>query len=128
MVDIDHFKDVNDTHGHSVGDEVIREVGRRLAGILRAGDILCRYGGEEFAVVLPDTGPADALSTARRLHTAVRRRPVDTAAGPLPVTASVGVSGPADALPDLEAMLKSADDALYVAKRGGRDRVATAEG
>jgi diguanylate cyclase (GGDEF)-like protein len=125
MTDIDHFKEVNDTHGHAVGDEVIREVAHRLMTVLRAADILCRYGGEEFAVLLPETGAAEVPAVAVRLHRAVTERPVQTAAGPLRITVSVGVAA---LLPEesLETLLKKADEALYTAKRAGRDRIAVA--
>jgi diguanylate cyclase (GGDEF)-like protein len=125
MTDIDHFKGVNDTHGHAVGDEVIREVAHRLRAVLRAPDMICRYGGEEFAVLLPETGAADVPAVAARLHRAVTEHPVDTAAGPLRITVSVGVAG---LLPEesLETLLKKADEALYAAKRAGRDRIAVA--
>jgi diguanylate cyclase (GGDEF)-like protein len=125
MLDIDHFKNINDTYGHGVGDEVIREVGRRLAMVLRTSDILCRYGGEEFAVLLAETSTRkQAYGAARRLHDAVTAEPIATASGPLAVTVSGGLAGPAEAS-SLEILLKQADEALYVAKRNGRDQVST---
>lgn len=128
MLDIDHFKKINDTYGHAVGDEVIREVGRRLATTLRSGDILCRYGGEEFAVLLTEAvGAPEAYLAATRLHGAVTAAPIMTASGPLPVTVSVGLAGPT-ASPSLEILLKLADEALYVAKRNGRDQVHALDG
>ena len=122
MLDIDKFKSVNDTYGHGVGDEVIREVAARVRASVRHSDVLGRYGGEEFAVVLPDhDGTAPAL--AERMRRAVADTPIPTAAGPLPVTISVGLTqlDPADAT--LDQLLARADHALYGAKESGRNRV-----
>ena len=139
MIDIDHFKQVNDTYGHAVGDEVIVEVASRLAAALRESDVIGRYGGEEFALLLPDlgageSGPADigqdvgsiGADFGERLRLAVTGEPVPTSAGPLDVTVSVGVatSDPSDR--DLAALLNRADQALYRAKNEGRNRVRSA--
>jgi eukaryotic-like serine/threonine-protein kinase len=127
MIDIDHFKSINDTHGHPVGDDVIRAIATRLATQLRDADLIGRYGGEEFAVLL--AGPADPGATAtaaERLRAAVADTPVPTAAGPLPVTVSIGFlhhPTPPDAM-TLPAALEHADQALYEAKRTGRNRCA----
>ncbi|GID32445.1 diguanylate cyclase [Paractinoplanes brasiliensis] len=123
MVDIDFFKKINDTYGHGVGDEVIREVADRLSRCLRAGDIICRYGGEEFAVLLTGASAQQAEIVARRLHAAVGDAPIVTEAGALRVTVSVGVTGAAHAHPEVQRLLDTADQALYDAKRSGRDRV-----
>ncbi|HKT01805.1 MAG TPA: sensor domain-containing diguanylate cyclase [Rugosimonospora sp.] len=125
MADIDHFKAVNDTHGHSVGDEVIREVGHRLSGCLRDSDIICRYGGEEFAILLPNITLTGADQVAARLHQTVTATPIDTQIGPLPVTVSVGVYTPTEPGEELHHLLTQADEALYEAKRGGRNQVVT---
>jgi diguanylate cyclase (GGDEF)-like protein len=125
MIDIDHFKSVNDTHGHAVGDDVIREVANRLAATLRDTDLVCRYGGEEFAVLLAQTTDSDAYHAAERLHKAVTGAPVPTRVGDLPVTVSLGLAGPDSMCADVQALLARADEALYAAKRGGRNRVAT---
>lgn len=124
MVDVDHFKLVNDTHGHPVGDEVLREVARRIGASVRNGDAVGRYGGEEFLVVLPSCDYASALNIAESLRDAVRRSPVETTAGPVEVTISGGVAAsPGGRLAPSE-LIDSADRALYRAKREGRDRIA----
>jgi eukaryotic-like serine/threonine-protein kinase len=127
MLDIDHFKRINDTYGHAVGDDVIRAVANRLTENLRGIDILGRYGGEEFAVVLPDVAD-DVLTIAERIRATVAATPVDAAVGPVPVTVSVGVgvailAGGED---DLDALLARADSALYRAKQNGRNQVVLA--
>jgi diguanylate cyclase (GGDEF)-like protein len=124
MVDIDHFKRINDTYGHPVGDEVIREVAGRLREVLGDGDVLGRYGGEEFAVVTAQAATS-AAELAHRLHRTVSGEPVQTAVGPLPVTISVGLAYRPDDQ-DLPQLLTHADGALYQAKRTGRDRVCVA--
>jgi eukaryotic-like serine/threonine-protein kinase len=121
MVDIDHFKAINDTHGHQAGDDVISTVAARLATELGPHGLLARYGGEEFALLL--THPATLDTLPERLRVAVSADPVPTRAGQLPVTASVGVArGTGEA--DLTTLLARADSALYEAKKQGRNRVA----
>jgi diguanylate cyclase (GGDEF)-like protein len=125
MIDIDHFKKVNDTHGHGVGDQVIQTVAQRLASQLRAGDIICRYGGEEFAVLLADTPAEQAKHIAERLHAAVTHQPVPTDAGDLTVTVSVGLARTTTSHGrELHVLLNRADAALYQAKGNGRNQVA----
>jgi diguanylate cyclase (GGDEF)-like protein len=129
LVDIDHFKRVNDQHGHPAGDEVLRELARRLLGAVRGNDQVARIGGEEFAITMPGTPKTAALAVARRLAEAVRSRPVRVAEGlELPVTLSVGVaSHPVDVTAKTDIVM-AADKALYTAKTGGRDRVVAAGG
>jgi diguanylate cyclase (GGDEF)-like protein len=122
MLDIDKFKNINDTYGHGVGDEVIRAVATRVRASIRHSDVLGRYGGEEFAVVLPDH-EGQAADLAERMRRAVADEPIPTQAGPIGVTISVGLAhlDPADAA--LDQLLARADHALYGAKEGGRNRV-----
>ena len=125
LVDIDHFKRINDSFGHDVGDEVLREFAVRLATNVRAVDLACRFGGEEFVVIMPDTGPEVAGRIAERLRLHVAGSPfrVAGAEDPLSVTISVGVActeGPGDTP---EALLKRADEAVYDAKAKGRNQV-----
>lgn len=122
MLDLDNFKTLNDTHGHQVGDDILREVALALRASSRDFDVIARYGGEEFAVILPGCGPEDALRRAERL-----RRLVSETSSTVPVTVSLGVASfPAGASTAHE-LVKAADDALYRAKRGGRDQVRQAE-
>jgi two-component system cell cycle response regulator len=125
ILDIDYFKQVNDTHGHDVGDEVLREFANRISANVRGIDLACRYGGEEFVVVMPDTDLNFAYMVAERLRQSVADAPfqISAAAGQLPVTISIGVTaseGPSDTA---DGLLKRADQALYRAKRDGRNRV-----
>lgn len=126
MLDIDHFKCVNDTYGHEVGDRVLQELVRTCLGQLRAIDHFGRLGGEEFVCVLPQTDREEALRCAERLRASLAAISIATPFGPLHITASVGVAiyGPGHA--DWQALLKDADEALYSAKRAGRNRVTLA--
>ena len=118
MFDIDHFKSINDTHGHQMGDEVLKKVAATLADGCRDFDVPARYGGEEFAVILPSCSAKESLVVAERL-----RRSLGEADNPVPITASAGVATfPAHAA-DPERLIAAADEALYESKRAGRDRV-----
>ncbi len=128
IMDIDFFKSVNDTYGHDIGDEVLRDFAGRLSANVRGIDLACRYGGEEFVVVMPDTDIAFASSIAERLRASVEATPFAISRVPhkLSVTISIGIAaseGPADTA---EALLHRADQALYRAKREGRNRVIAA--
>ena len=122
MLDIDHFKQVNDRHGHLTGDDVLREVARTLRAQLRADALVTRYGGEEFALVVPVADLAAAQHVAERLRLAVATRPIATGSGTLAVTVSVGLAL-LGAQETLDAALLRADEARYRAKHAGRDRV-----
>jgi diguanylate cyclase (GGDEF)-like protein len=121
LLDLDHFKQVNDQYGHAAGDQVLAGVGAALRGVLRAPDFAGRNGGEEFAVLLPDTDIAAALEIAERVRVAIAE--VTLPGTDVPVTVSVGVAGFPDHATTLERLDRLADAALYVAKRQGRNRV-----
>jgi two-component system cell cycle response regulator len=124
MLDVDFFKQINDTYGHDVGDEVLREFANRISANVRGIDLACRFGGEEFVVVMPDTDMSFAYMVAERLRQSVADAPfhVSAAARQVPVTISIGVASSASGdTPDV--LLKRADQALYRAKRDGRNRV-----
>jgi diguanylate cyclase (GGDEF)-like protein len=125
-IDLDHFKQVNDTHGHLVGDQVIAGVGELLRASARQDDVVARTGGEEFTILAPNTGMDGALQLAQRVVEAFRRRSFGEPTARIPVTVSIGVAS--DAVRDDgmgEALRARADEALYAAKRMGRDRVIT---
>ncbi len=124
MLDVDRFKTVNDRHGHRAGDDVLREVARRVSDRLRREDVAGRLGGDELLVVLPDTGDEGAAVVAESIRLAVGAGPVMTAGGPIGVTLSVGSATWAGE--DLNVLLERADRALYAAKQGGRDQAAAA--
>lgn len=126
MVDIDHFKVVNDTYGHLIGDKVLSEVAHRLSRVVRTYDRIGRYGGEEFLVVVPGCDAAGLLKLAERLRLAVAGKPIETDAGPQCVTVSLGLAFVPlgqECLTNCEDLLRRADDALYAAKHNGRNRV-----
>ncbi len=125
MVDIDHFKSINDTYGHAAGDKALRVVADRLAAGVRGVDLTARYGGEEFVVVMPDTDMAAAAAVAERLRAAIAAEPVATGSALLPITISIGVTVLHSEDEDGMALLSRADEALYAAKRAGRNRVVT---
>jgi len=128
MVDIDHFKSINDAHGHFVGDQVICSVAHTLKSAIRASDLVARFGGEEFVVILPNISPKDANSLAQRLRRKVSEITIDAAS--IMITISIGISrfDTAElfesALENYDQLLKEADQALYHAKRAGRNCVA----
>jgi two-component system cell cycle response regulator len=129
MADLDHFKQINDSYGHQTGDVVLREVARRMLASVRNYDYVGRYGGEEFLIVLAECSASDLAATAERMRAGVSGKPVETDAGPIPVTLSIGlVAEPARGPTILkgEELLRAADTALYCAKTKGRNRVESA--
>ncbi|MEV6350814.1 GGDEF domain-containing protein [Actinoplanes sp. NPDC051851] len=126
LLDVDHFKRVNDTYGHGGGDRVLVEITHRVGDLLRPGDVLARYGGEEFAVLLPAAGEETARQVAERVRRGVAATPIEVGDGhAVRVTVSVGVAGmPAE--PTIDALVLAADRALYAAKNAGRNQVSCA--
>jgi diguanylate cyclase (GGDEF)-like protein len=123
MLDIDFFKNVNDSHGHVVGDQVLQEVARRCLENIREIDIFGRYGGEEFALILPESDLTEAQDVAERLRLAIAKSPFCTNRGDLSITISLGVVSLTPEATDIEFILDRADQALYIAKRSGRNQV-----
>lgn len=122
IIDMDHFKAVNDSHGHDVGDAVLKEFAQRLRRSIRGVDLACRFGGEEFVVLMPDTDMRQAEAVAERVRMTIADKPFDVGR-PLSLTVSVGVSLNEEDRDTPETLLKRADIALYQAKRSGRNRV-----
>jgi two-component system, cell cycle response regulator len=123
MVDVDHFKYVNDNYGHLIGDVVLQETSKRMAASVRPYDFVGRYGGEEFLIVVPTSDVAGLMGLAERIRKAIESKPIHTEAGEIAITASFGVAASTDADPhEAEELLRLADDALYRAKQRGRNR------
>ena len=124
MFDVDHFKRVNDTHGHPAGDQVLRSISGAILGIVRVEDVFARVGGEEFALLARSTDAHNAVLFAERLRQGIEGMPIPWSGGALQVTASFGVSALQElAQPGGDALVAIADGRLYEAKRGGRNRV-----
>src|SRR5665213_2339368 len=128
IMDIDHFKSVNDTYGHDIGDEVLRDFAGRISANVRGIDLACRYGGEEFVVVMPDTDFAFAMTIAERLRKSVEETAfvISRDPGKLNVTISIGIAASLRDGDTADGLLHRADQALYRAKREGRNRVVAA--
>jgi len=123
MVDLDHFKSVNDTYGHLCGDAVLQETAKIMQASLRPYDVVGRYGGEEFLIVVPRSDAPSAQRVAERIRKAIAAKPILTPAGEIRVTASFGVAASSDASSiESQHLLQMADDALYRAKQNGRNR------
>ena len=126
IVDVDHFKQVNDQHGHGTGDRLLVSIAQTMARARRSDDVLGRMGGEEFAAVLPGVSPTQAQAIAERVRSAVERQALDaTQGGPQRATVSIGLvhSATLGADADMDTLLLAADTALYRAKAEGRNRV-----
>jgi diguanylate cyclase (GGDEF)-like protein len=125
LTDIDHFKSVNDTYGHPMGDLVLRGVAKIIKDKARDTDVVARYGGEEFAVVMPETDARGAQVIAERIREAVKAQVFQTEMGPLKVTLSLGVATCPDHGTEKQALVDLADQCLYTAKRRGRNQTVT---
>lgn len=124
MFDIDHFKNVNDTYGHLVGDQVLKEVIRRTLTVIRKGDIVIRYGGEEFLIIMPAASKKHSYDVGERLRQMVEKTSIKVDNKEIQLTISVGVSSfPEPNIENVQELIKSADDALYSAKNSGRNKV-----
>ncbi len=121
VADLDHFKQINDTHGHAAGDEVLREAARRITAACRGSDVAGRYGGEEFLVVLPETVASEAITTGDKLRRVLSEHPIESDGVEISVTASVGVAEYAEGM-TMTSLFAAADEGLYNAKRLGRNR------
>lgn len=126
MVDLDHFGRINETYGHLTADEIVIAVGGRMKGALSDRDLIARFGGDEFAVLLPGVDVVTARTIASRLRRAVTNAPIKTSHGPVYTTVSVGVASADDPQATLEGLIHDADGAMYKAKRAGRDRIEVA--
>ena len=123
LLDVDHFKSVNDTHGHLCGDRVLQEVVRRVASTVRPYDTVGRYGGEEFLIVVPSSDSANIFGLSERIRRAIESKPIATDSGEISVTVSLGLAVSSAIVPlDPEVMLDTADKALYRGKEAGRNR------
>ena len=128
LIDIDRFKDINDRYGHLVGDEVLKHVVERCRRAVRERDLLGRLAGDEFLLLLPATPHGEALRVAHRVRSGITSRPMTTAKGPVSVTVSVGVASRLAPGDTLDILIERADQAMYTAKGGGRDRVISLAG
>jgi diguanylate cyclase (GGDEF)-like protein len=124
MLDLDHFKQINDTYGHPVGDQVVQEFAKRCQCSLRDVDLIGRYGGEEILIFLPETDLQTAMEVAERLRASVAERPINISGQKINITVSIGVSGQDENTLELETLIARADQAMYMAKHKGRNCVA----
>lgn len=123
FADIDYFKNINDNYGHAIGDEVLKVVAKRISTVLRFGDVLGRYGGEEFVIGLLDTNEAQARALAERIRQSISDHPISSAEHKISVTISIGIAVLSGGLSDLDLAMLSADRALYHCKQNGRNRI-----
>jgi len=128
VLDIDHFKKVNDTHGHHAGDEVLIRIARLLTRMVRAVDTVARFGGEEFAVLMPETNKLGAAVLAERIRSAIEKEVIVIEGHTIPVTASLGIATlAAEQVESIDQMLSIADRRLYLAKNSGRNRICVSD-
>lgn len=123
MLDLDNYKEINDTYGHDVGDQALRLIAQRCKENIRDADILARYGGDEFILLLPETDFKQALETAERLRSVMQKNPIELETTNVKTTTSIGITGATNMPPDLDILLKNADLALYDAKHSGKNCV-----
>lgn len=126
LLDIDNFKKINDTYGHKIGDEVLKNIASLILGIVRDTDVAARYGGEEIVIVMPNSGKAEAELLAERLRSIIEKTTVatiDTTQEVVQVTVSMGICSMSHVITDRDALIEEADEALYLAKKQGRNRV-----
>jgi diguanylate cyclase (GGDEF)-like protein/PAS domain S-box-containing protein len=123
ILDVDHFKQVNDTYGHVAGDQILTELAKICLRSLRKSDLLARYGGEEFVFLLPNTCLEEALIVADRLRNTIAQNPFETSAGPIHLTVSIGMARLQEPIERVEQLLDQADQALYQAKQAGRNQI-----
>jgi two-component system cell cycle response regulator len=121
MLDLDHFKSVNDSLGHDVGDQVLVHAASLMRENVRTSDIVCRLGGEEFLIIAPNTDGTTAVLLAERIRNAIERNQPERIELRCPVTVSIGVAGSKGAKPSWKELMKRSDNALYLAKQGGRN-------
>jgi diguanylate cyclase (GGDEF)-like protein len=127
MLDLDHFKLINDNYGHPVGDQVLQEIATRCKNSVRAVDLIGRYGGEELIIFLPETDRETAFQVAERLRISIDSAPIKVSNGELQVTISIGLAAKDPYTTDLETLIARADQAMYIAKHKGRNRVAVSK-
>jgi two-component system, cell cycle response regulator len=123
IVDADHFKQINDTYGHAVGDEVLKQLSQRMKQTLRTYDLLARYGGEEFLIIASNCDSGTAMAIGERLRNSVATEPLHVGQSKISATLSIGVTSVRGEAPNIGSLLRSADGALYLAKNRGRNRV-----
>jgi diguanylate cyclase (GGDEF)-like protein len=127
MLDVDHFKQINDNYGHAIGDEVLREFAQRSKNSVREVDIIGRYGGEELVILLPETDLKTAKLVAERLRSSIEKTPVRVSGREINMTISVGVATKDENTLELETLIARADQAMYIAKYKGRNQVAVSK-